>query len=307
MDRIKFLVFADIHHYPGVFCTDAPKRFAAIRERAEREKVDFMVSLGDYCHSPTTFTDFVEESFKSSVPLYHVMGNHDTDGATVEDTLRLYRMPKEYYWFERGPFRFIAIDTNYYASSAGFTHYQYRNYFDFPKTRETLPPEELEFIENAIMESKLPCVLLSHASLDRVCGGEIRNRDALWAIINRANSDRRRVLMSLNGHHHRDGLTIIDNVACFDVNSASFDWLSHPHDFFPEELTGQYELADHQIIFSEPLSAIVTLSTDGTIEIDGMKGSFMYGVSREMTDNGRVDGAGRPCTGNILSAKLRLM
>ena len=73
------------------------------------------------------------------------------------------------------------------------------------------------------------------------------------------------------------------------------------------ELVKQYELVNHQIIFTEPLSAVVTLSTDGTIEIDGMKGSFMYGVSREMTDNARVDSAGRPCTGNILSARIRLM
>ena len=306
MDKIKFLVFADIHHYPKVFCTDAPERFAAIRARAEREKVDFMVSLGDYCHSPTTFTDFVEESFKSSIPMYHVMGNHDTDGATLEETLKLYRMPAPYYWFERGPFRFIALDTDYYDSSVGCVHYQYRNYFDFPHTRETLPPEELEFLEQAIMGSDKLCVLLSHASLDRVGEAAIGNRDALWAIINRANSDRRRVLMSLNGHHHRDGLTIIDNVACFDVNSASFDWCSHGHDFFPEELRKQYDLVDHQIIFTEPLSAIVTLSTDGTIEIDGMKGDFLYGVTREMTDNDRTDGAGRPCTPNILSTKIRL-
>lgn len=309
MNKVKFLVFADIHHYPGVFCTDAPERLKKIIARAEAEKVDFMVSLGDFIHH-WKLSDLVDQSFASPVPMYHVLGNHDTDGAELEDILKMFRMPDVHYYFERNGFRFIVWDTNFYKSPAGFVHYQYRNYFDFPETREWIPPSEVEFLENAIMSSELPCILLSHASLDRANDkpddNSIHNRDEIMAIIKRANADRRRVLMAINGHYHRDGLSIIDNVAYFDVNSASFDWCSNPHKFFPPELCSKYELADHQIIFTEPLSAIVTIDEDGKIDIDGCDSDFLHGVRREMTDNELTDGAGRPCTAKILSASFKL-
>ena len=306
MNTVRFLVFADLHHYPGVFYTNALERFHAFCERAVREKAEFMISLGDFCHSATTFTDFMEETSHTPVPLFHVMGNHDTDGCALEEVLRLYRMPAPYYFFDRSGFRFIVIDTNYYECSTGCTHFQYRNYFDFPGSRETLPPDEIAWLEKSILESPYPCLLLSHCSIERVEGAEIRNRDKILEIIRKANANGRKVIMSLNGHHHRDGIGILENVAYFDVNSASFDWLSCPHSFFPKELTEAYELADHQAIFTKPLSAIVTVTEDAEITIEGMEGDFLYGVTREMTNNKRTDGLGRPCIASIRSAHFKL-
>ena len=114
-------------------------------------------------------------------------------------------------------------------------------------------------------------------------------------------------MLSCNGHHHRDYLRILDNVAYFDVNSASFDWLNRPHTLFPEELRRRFELIDHQVIFEEALSAVITLDSDGTVEISGSKTGFLHGITREMTPNDICDRAGRPCTAEIQSARFRLM
>lgn len=309
MNQVKFLVFADLHHYPGVFHTEARKRLADIFKRAEAEKVDFILSLGDFNHSVGTFPEINEDVEKSPVPFYHVMGNHDTDGAALSEVLKAYKMPHQYYHADIKGFRFIMLDTNYYGHAGGTTHFQYRNYFDFPYTRETMPQEELDYLEKTIESSPYPCVLCSHASLERHHngGGGLSNLDDFRAIIRRANANGRKVFMSLNGHHHRDFLRIMDKVAYFDVNSASFDWLSKPHDHFPAELCKEYELADHQAIFSDALSAVVTLSDDGTIKIDGCKSEFLYGVTREMSPNPPCDGAGRPCTAEVLSAHFKIM
>ena len=85
MAQVKFLVFADLHHYPGVFCTDARRRLKELFARAEKEKVDFAVSLGDFNHSVGTFPELIEDLKESPVPVYHVMGNHDTDGGIASD------------------------------------------------------------------------------------------------------------------------------------------------------------------------------------------------------------------------------
>ncbi|MFA6930231.1 MAG: metallophosphoesterase [Lentisphaeria bacterium] len=303
---MKFLVFADLHHYPGVFYTQARERLAAIMQRAEKAQVDCAISLGDFCHSPSAFGDIIADFDAALVPVRHVLGNHDTDGASVKETLRLYHMQHEYYSFDLKNFRFIMLDTNYYRHSGGFTHFEYRNYFDFPESRETLPPEQIDWLEQTIRTSPYPCLLFSHASIERESKGGVSNRDAILAMIRRANSGSRKVLMALNGHHHRDALRIIDNVAFFDVNSASFDWLNQPHELYPESLRREFELINHQVIYTEPLSAIVTISGDNSIEIEGKKGDFLHGIRREMTNNSRCDNAGRPCTPEILSARFRL-
>lgn len=306
-NQVKFAVFADLHHYPGVFHTKARERLKSIMQRAVDAGVDCVISLGDFCHSPTTFGEIIADFEAAPLPFKHVLGNHDTDGASLADTLKLYRMPHPYYFFDLSNFRFIMLDTNYYRHSGGCTHFAFRNYFDFPETRETLPPEQLRWLEETIRSSPYPCLLFGHASIERECKGGICNRDEILEIIRRANSAApRKVLMALNGHYHRDALRLIDNVAFFDVNSASFDWLNQPHDLFPENLRREFELIQHQVIYTEPLSAIVTVCSDGNIEIEGAKGDFLHGIRREMTPNPRCDNAGRPCTAEILSARFRL-
>lgn len=310
MNQVKFLAFADIHHYPGVFYTNARKKLADIFKRAEAENVDFIVSLGDFNHSVGTFPEINEDVVKNSpAPFYHTLGNHDTDGAALDEVLKAYNMPYQYYYVDIKGFRFIMLDTNYYKHDGGCTHFQYRNYFDFPHTREHMPQDQLDFLEKAVQESPYPCVLFSHASLERhhEGGGGLNNLEEFQAVIRRVNANGRKVMMSINGHHHRDFLRIFENVAYFDLNSTSFEWLHNPHDHFPKKLCEEYELAAHQAIFADALSAIITLSDDGTIKIDGSKSEFLYGVTREMSPNPPCDDSGRPCTAEVLSAHFRLL
>jgi hypothetical protein len=304
--QLRFAVFADLHHYPGVFHTQARERLQCILERARQASADCVISLGDFCHAPGRYPEIAEDFRAAGLPVFHALGNHDTDNGSLAEALETYKMPHQYYYIDLKGFRLIFIDSNYYRHAGGHTHFEFRNYFDFPETRETLPPEQISWLQDCIMSSPHPCIILGHASIEREGGRGIRNREQILKIFRRANAGKRRVIMALNGHYHRNNLRILENVAYFDVNSASFDWLNQPHRLFPESLCRQYEMVQHQVIYSEALSAIVSLSQQGDIQIEGSQAGFLHDVRREMTGNTVLDPAGRPCQAEILSAKLKL-
>ena len=316
MSQVKFSVFADLHHYPEAFYTNAPERLAAIRKRAEENQVDFVVSLGDFCVNGVREKEIMEAARSFPMPLYHTLGNHDTDDCTLAETLAAYNMgDKGYYFFDRNGFRFIVLDNNYVEIDGEIRHFELGNYYAHPGSRELLPPEEIEFLKDAIFSSPYPCVLFSHASIERECQSHpdktfrpaILNRQEIIDIINEANKQvPGKVRLAVNGHHHRDFLRILDNVVYLDLNSAAMEWLNRPHNFFPEEITDGRSHAQHSVIFTEPLHAVITMDSDGTLQIDGMKGDFLHGVTREMTDNFPCDYSGRPCTANVQSVKMKL-
>jgi predicted phosphodiesterase len=316
MSQVKFSVFADLHHYPEAFYTNAPERLAAIRKRAEENQVDFVVSLGDFCVNGIREKEIVAASHDFPMPFYHALGNHDTDDCTLAETLEAYRMgDKGYYFFDCKGFRFIILDNNYVEIDGEIRHFELGNYYAHPNTRECLPPEEIAFLKDAVFSSPYPCVLFSHASIERECFNRyerppraaITNRQEIMDIIAQANAEvPGKVRLAVNGHHHRDFLRILDNVVFFDLNSASMEWLNNPHDLFPEEITKGRSHAQHSVVFTEPLHAVITLDSDGFMQIDGMKGDYLCGVTREMTDNPPCDFSGRPCTANVQSVKMKL-
>lgn len=118
MRTIKFSLFSDLHHYPGVFRSQTPEHLWQIQRRAEEEKVDFIIHCGDLTHAPHECQDFVGMYNDFHIPSYHCLGNHDTDGTPLEQTLRLYHMPDGHYYFDQNGFRMIVADPNYYFKGA---------------------------------------------------------------------------------------------------------------------------------------------------------------------------------------------
>ena len=60
-NRVKFSVFADIHHYPGVFMSQTPEHLTQIQDRAVREQCDFIIHVGDFTHNPTAEPEFIRQ------------------------------------------------------------------------------------------------------------------------------------------------------------------------------------------------------------------------------------------------------
>jgi hypothetical protein len=115
-----------------------------------------------------------------------------------------------------------------------------------------------------------------------------------------------KILMLMNGHHHKDFLRIIDNTIYWDVNTTRYELICEkPHDVFPEEICKKHILANRTMVYNEPLSAVVTV--EGTsVTIDGVETEAFMGVTRETHGDWVLDRSGRPSTPRITSAKITL-
>jgi len=301
---MKFSAFSDLHHHPGVFRTGTYEDWHFIRDRAVSAGAEFIIHAGDLCHGPSIVPDFVAEVNASPIPVYHCLGNHDSDRTSYAETLAAYHMPDGHYFFDNGGYRFIVCDPNYFHVDGEYIHYDMSNYYPFGAYRDFMPPEQLAWLRETIDSAPGPCIFISHESFERANG--VQNRDEVLKIIQEANLKKpHSVILCINGHYHRDFIRILDGVCYFDLNSASYDWVSIKHDNYPRELCEEIRLLSNTLVYNDPIHAIITLEGT-TITIEGMESSMFMGINREHTENPIYDAAGRPVTPRVQSAKITL-
>lgn len=321
--RVKFCVIADIHYHPHTFPHSTKDFLGKVIARAKREKCDFIISLGDFNHHAAKDTDYNAYFRDCGLPTYHVIGNHDDDGNPHEETLAAYGLKSGHYFFDRNGFRFIVMDPNHVRWADGtLDHYSSGNYYKKDhredlkayydqKKRDVIgvvPPEQVEWLRETLAASPYPCVIASHQSFERdysrcsACsnGEEIRKvfAEAVAACPGK-------IALVMNGHHHIDYFRVLDGIRYFDVNSASFQWMgsNYKHGHYSAEYCKEVSCAPFIVGWDDPLSAIVTMSGDGHLKIDGSDALYTHGVTAEMCKFG-PDGAGRRTHPSILSIEL---
>ena len=307
MKTLTFSVFTDIHHVPDAFYSRAEEKLTAIQQRAKEHGSAFIIHAGDYTHGPSAYMDFVNRYCDFEIPSYHCLGNHDSDNTPYEETLKAYRMPNDYYYFDCQGFRIVVMNLNYYEQDGQYINYSMGNYYKTTGSVGMMPPHEMEWLRETLENSPYPCILISHQSIERDASGAL-NAAEVRAILNDVNARHpRRVMLVINGHYHKDYLRIRDNIAYLDLNSCAYDWINAEHHFYPSELEKQYYAIHHTINVNEAIHAVITLTDEGEIHIDGMEGTFLYGVTREMTEEPNCDEDGRPATARVSSAHIKLM
>ena len=306
MSRIKFTVFSDLHHHPAWYKSDAPERLKAIQLRALKNNSEFLLHLGDFSHKPSACPELIRQFKEFQIPGFFVLGNHEFDIESYENVLKAMFLENGYYFFDHGGFRFVIMDENWFSDFPGvFFHYSERNYFDHARGRDCMPPEEVEWVRQTVMESPYPCILASHAAITYAPSGKgVQCSEEIEQIIRESQGTPGQVILCLNGHYHRSGLDIINGVPRLDVNSATFNWVSKPHDLYPEkEWYKQYECLGNMIIYEKPLSAEIEIdSLTQTIRITGAEGKFLHDVTTEAT--GSSSGP-RLCTPDMLTAEVQ--
>jgi len=301
---MKFSMFADFHHHPGVFLKGTFEDWSVIRRRAEAEGAEFIIHAGDLCHGPSLVPDFVAEVNASPIPVYHCLGNHDSDKTSYAETLAAYNMPDGHYFFDHGGYRFIICDPNYGYVDGEYLHYDLGNYYKWPECRDWMPPEQIDWLRDTIAGAPHPCILISHESFERPDG--VKNAAEVRRIINEANKLRpHSVLMCINGHHHRDNLRLLDGVLYWELNSTSYEWVSPPHGKFPEELVKKASRVNNTLLYNDPVHAIVTLEGT-TVTIEGMESTMFMGIGSREAGTRLFDAAGRPAEPLVRSAKVTL-
>ena len=301
---MKFLLFSDFHHSPRRFMSGGQEDLGVILDHAKAAGVDFIIHAGDFanCSYDPEATELIARYNRFEIPTYHCLGNHDADKLTRDETVALYGMPADHYFFDCKGYRFVVLNPNYLLHEGEYVPFEKSNYFKAPQERDWLPPEQIRFLRETVETSPHPVVILSHESFERADG--VKNRQTVLDIINAANRQKpHSVLMCINGHHHRDHLSILDGVLFFEMNACRFDWLKCTHDHYPAEIAERYKYASHCVHWNDPLHCIVTLEGNA-VKIEGMESSWFMGVTPEMTASPLCDKVGRPATPRVLSAEI---
>ncbi len=216
-----------------------------------------------------------------------------------------------YYYFDVKGIRMVCTDTNY-SYSRERDAWEHNVTYHAPLDNvhgDALGPDQLRWLEEVLTDAAqrgIPCMVIGHAGLS-----ELWYHSADWvavqAIYARVNALRRgTVLFSINGHYHTDHLQLHDNVLYMDVSTVLNGWWVNsyePHYADGHTFTFTEYDADGQAVATyprsytelwqgqgtwfvkEPMSAIVTVSTDGHVTVEGCETEWVYGIAPEQPED----------------------
>lgn len=326
---LKFTVFADFHYKEGMYLSPVSD-IEKIVNSANENGVDFILHAGDYCNdyigSPEAINPLLNNKYGISV--YGVYGNHEleSNGNTMGFVTPLLTNDKEviwgtnngkigdgsvgYYYFDKGDFRIICLDTNYsFNEEKGEWQHNLTASWGAPEGNikpNSLGPEQLLWLEKllkkSIAEAK-KCIVVSHATFNSEWHGCAPDTNEVLGLFEEVNKAKKgTVFMAINGHYHTNKIAKKDGILFFDVNTVrNGRWVYNAPEHYNENHTFEYEKYDDEgnkisseiaplcalwqsgntWYFDAPLFAIVTVSEDAEIEIKGTKCDWIYGVVPE--------------------------
>jgi predicted phosphodiesterase len=270
-NKVRFGICADVHKD---IIHDADKRLKFFIDAMKKQKVDFIVQLGDFCRPSPANLGFLAIWKQFTGPGYHVLGNHDMDGGfTREQTLKFWGTKKKYYSFDTGGFHFIVLDGN-----------DVKKEDRAPGYPRFIGAEQLDWLKADLERTDNFTILFSHQSLEN--NQSIENNAKVRAVLENANKAAGfgKVVASLSGHHHIDFVKTINSIHYIQINSMSYKWVGekYRHARFSPEIEKAHPWVSYTIPYKEPLFAIVTLTSDGILNIDGTKSQFIPPTPSEL-------------------------
>ena len=245
MNEIKFTVFADLHYKKGMYIASVDD-LRSIFARADADKSEFVVHLGDMCNDYIGSPELVKEYLnnKSNKAVYGIYGNHELESPdnsmkyvtpllTNRDVVwgtddgKIGNGEIAYYYFDANGFRFVMTDTNYsYNPQKEIWEHNVTCSYGPPHGNThicALGPVQLKWLDDVLCdaaEKSLRCIVCSHMSFSKMWN-YAPETDDVQAIFNKVNNIKQgTVLMAINGHLHSDHIAIRDDVVYFDVNTV---------------------------------------------------------------------------------------
>lgn len=259
-NTVTFGVISDVHED---LQKDAGYRLQTFLDAAGQQKPDFIIQLGDLCHS--TGVDKILKVWNNyEGEKYNVFGNHDMDNATKEEMTKRYNMPAGHYYFDKNGVRFIILDCAYTRKDGVLVDYNKGNYFVKKEDRDLINDEQLEWMRAIVKDTDFPCVVFSHQAFDKI-GGSVPNRQQFRDIVKELNKDKKRIIACICGHHHIDAHSKIDDVDYLQINSASYLWVDG------EKKYSNGNMAEYE----DPVYAFITIDLNKReLIVDGIQSKF---------------------------------
>lgn len=290
MKSVKFAVFADLH-YDHIH--DGAERLQNFITKVKDKQLDFVIQLGDFCVPKEENEFLLHMLLDIGKPVYHVIGNHDSDVVQRDEVMKFLNLDNSYYSFKKGNIKFIVLDTCFIKTDEGYEPYYKRNYNKTKDAYPVLPEEQLKWLENELTDSSDYYVIFSHHSFENDFAKRgVHNKAEVTALINRINDTGRKVLLCINGHDHGDSLEKIGQTHYFGLNSMSYIWVGpeHEHFSYSEEIHRQYPFIKDLVLYKDGLYAIVTITEKGGINIEGINGHYQNVSPRELGLGDRWNG-----------------
>ncbi len=210
-----------------------------------------------------------------------------------------------YYYVDIKNFRIICTDTNYSFNPDGFWEHNRTYSYGAPdgnKFADSLGTEQLVWLEKVLMKSAKEgkkCIVISHDGFSgkfRTSSPDAEHVRRLFACANSIKKGT--VLMAISGHIHTNNAQLIDNILYFDMNTTRNSWwqlggsvhYTDEHTYTYTEYENGKEKETYERSYNndrmskntwysaDPLNAIITVSEDGEITVDGMESEYVFGV-----------------------------
>jgi hypothetical protein len=258
---------------------DTRQRLRAFITEALQREVDFIIQLGDFCHARDQERDFLDIWNRFTGKRYHVLGNHDMDFTTKEETMDFWNMPSKWYSFDIGPFHFVVLDANYLYREGAYIDYERANFYVDNQFRTFVTPEQITWLKDDLNNTLKPVILFSHQSLINPCWG-IKNRFEIQDLLEKVNtkSGRQKVVACFNGHDHIDFHRQLNGIHYIEINSAAYQWLGSEYasrSRYPEEMYTKFKHLEKVAPYTDSLYAFIHLDPAGKLKIEGIQSAWL--------------------------------
>lgn len=273
--ELTFGLVADPHHD---MLHDVENRLEKFMGAIQQKNTDFILQLGDFCHPKKENKSFMALWNSYTNPKYHVLGNHDMDLASKQETMDFWEMPANYYSFDQKGFHFVVLDANYLNKDGHYEDYSYANFYLDANVHTWINPEQLEWLAADLAETNLPTLVFSHQSLVNDLWG-VRNRTSVQQILEEKNEKKGtgKVLACFNGHNHIDYCRKLNGIYYIDINSMSYQWLGPKYECttrYPKALYEQYQHLSKMATYQDALFAMVSIK-NGSLKIEGQQSKWV--------------------------------
>ena len=276
---VKFAVITDLH---SDIMHDARERLETFLDAAKKEKVDFIINLGDFAEVKEKNRPMVElwNSFPGNK--YFALGNHDHECSTKEEYMKFVEMDRNYYSFDKGGIHFIVLDPNFLCIDGEYLPYDKGNFYKERSKRAHIDLEQAKWLKHDLRNTDKRCVVFSHQSLENT----VSNRTEIRAILEAENQHAgyQKVVAAFSGHSHTNYEKKINGIAYIQINSASNHWLGHRFECasrFDEQINKDYPLIKFVAPYRDCLYAIVKINKH-QLKLKGRSSSFIKPTPSEM-------------------------
>lgn len=232
-----------------------------------------------------------------------------------------------YYYVDIKGFRIVCTDTNFsFDPIKGEWQHNTTCSYGPPKGNmygNSLGPVQFKWLEELLIASAKEgrkCIIVSHATFSDAFSGPTPDAAAVRQLFARVNAMKRgTVMLAINGHYHTNRSDQKENVVYFDMNTTRNCWwqgIKEPHytegqgfecELFDQEgnVTGR-QWKDYSELWmsgntwfsKDALSAVVTVTEDGEITIEGTESEWVYGLVPERAHDA--------CEPRVSSASFKL-